>query len=235
MRRHAPAAGGASRGRLLANVLVAVVIVIATLLLGIALFDFQFELSQVVSVAAVVLLGAAVMSALGRAVTVVVPNSDAAPAIVLGLLLPLAFLSNVFFLPELVPQWMQRTGSWLPLEPFVSALVATMTPTKRGWGPTAQDLVALSAWGVGGVIVAVVTFRWVPKAEGRAAPLAARLPPIRRVILIVAVLIVAVGVLAWDRGDKATSIAVLDVKDLPASGVTTAHGRVDLEQLPGDR
>jgi len=182
-------------GRLLSNALVALLVAAVTLGAGVFVYDVEVPLRSVPIIALLVVLGATVFSALGLATTTIVPNADAAPAVVYAILLPLAFLSNVFYPPELAPDWMSRTADALPLGPFVSAMVGATTPTAQGSGVLFGEIAALVGWGVFGLTVALVAFSWVPNRE-RARGSKARLnTPMRRLAIPLGMLAALGGVL----------------------------------------
>ncbi len=105
------------------------------------------------------IVGAASFSALGLAVTTIVPNADAAPAVVNATVLPLLFLSGVFIaLPAGNPWYV----SWRSSSPFTTSPTrcsprtsANRCTCRRG---RSGDLLVMAAWGVFGVIVAATAF-----------------------------------------------------------------------------
>ncbi len=182
-------------GRILSNAIVALLVAGVTLSAGAILYDVEVPIRSLPTVAALVVLGAIVFSALGLATTTIVPNSDAAPAVVYALLLPLAFLSNVFYPPELAPEWMARTAEALPLGPFVTAMVGAVTPTTQGTGVLFGEVAAMVGWGLFGLSVALVAFSWVPNRERTRGSTARLNTPIRRLAIPLGMAAALAGVL----------------------------------------
>jgi ABC-2 type transport system permease protein len=106
----------------------------------------------------VVALGAMTFCALGIAVTALIPNADAAPAIVNLLVLPLVFLSGTFF--PVTNETINRISNIFPVRPFQQAIFTAIDPRHVTFGPPGHDLLVLVAWAVGGALVATRTFRW---------------------------------------------------------------------------
>lgn len=107
-------------------------------------------------------VGAATFCALGIAVTAVIPNADAAPAVVNASLLPLLFISNVFIPLQNAPAWLDTFSKIFPVRHFADALVGSyFSPT--GSGLYGNDLLVMGVWGVVGVVIAVRFFSWEPR------------------------------------------------------------------------
>ena len=140
------------------------VFVIETLLLvvlAVAMFDASVP-ERVGSVAALVVLGAAAFAALGVAVASVVRNSDAAAAVVNGIYLPMAFLSGSFFSPEAFPGFLQAIADVLPLTYYIDLTRDVMLADQPIW-EGGRALAIVTAWGAGGLVVALRLFGWEPR------------------------------------------------------------------------
>jgi ABC-2 type transport system permease protein len=109
-------------------------------------------------VVVVLALGAFAFSALGLAVTIIIPNADAAPAIVNLLVFPLLFLAGTFF--PVQSDTINTISDWFPIRPMQQALLAAFDPVGTGSTPSGHDLFVLAAWGLIGTVVAVRWFRW---------------------------------------------------------------------------
>lgn len=107
-----------------------------------------------------VLVGGASFAALGLACTTIVPNADAAPAIVNATVLPVLFLSDVFINTDGAPAWVEWVGRIFPVKHFAELLQSAFVPAAVAWSWTNLLLVAI--WGLGGLAVAVRWFRWEP-------------------------------------------------------------------------
>jgi ABC-2 type transport system permease protein len=116
---------------------------------------------HVVWIPLILVLGVATFCALGVAITSLIPNADAAPAIVNGVMFPLLFLSGAFF--PVTNQTLVDISNVLPIRPFQQALLAAYDPQNVGAAPTGRNLLVLGIWAVVGVVIAARRFRWEPK------------------------------------------------------------------------
>jgi ABC-2 type transport system permease protein len=109
----------------------------------------------------ILIVGAISFAALGFAISTVVPNADAAPPIVNGSILPLLFISDVFFVQGTTPDWLTRIADLFPVRHYVQAMTHAFNPFDPAirWG----DLAWVAAWGVAGAVVALRFFRWEPR------------------------------------------------------------------------
>lgn len=108
-------------------------------------------------------VGAMSFCALGLAMTVVIPNAEAAPAIVNAVLLPLVFISGTFFYvdPNSV---LSRIADYFPVRHFITAMFNAFDPAHlQGSGLSGTDLVIMAAWGAVGLFIAARRFRWEPR------------------------------------------------------------------------
>ena len=106
------------------------------------------------------LVGAASFCALGFAITAVIPNADAAPAIVNASILPLLFLSGVFIpLGSNAPAWIVWIARIFPVWHFAKGMQAGFLGTAFSW----TDVVIVAAWGLAGLLASVRFFSWEPR------------------------------------------------------------------------
>ncbi|MDQ6648849.1 MAG: ABC transporter permease [Actinomycetota bacterium] len=160
--RGTPLPAGSFIGGVIGNSLVVSTILIAiTLAFGTGVYGLRWH-GHLLALALTFLLGAACFCALGIAVSMLVPNADAAPAIVNFAIFPVLFLSGTFF-PIPGTATITRVADYLPVRPFTQAMFAAFDPRTRGLGFDGRSLLVLSVWLVAGVAVAVRRFRWEPR------------------------------------------------------------------------
>ncbi len=108
------------------------------------------------------LVGVSCFAALGMLVAAIAPNGDSTPAITNATLLPIAFISGIFFADPNPPGWMNALGNFFPLKHFGDAFRDAFDPTLTGpqwhWGSLAYMLL----WTVVAVALAVRFFKWEP-------------------------------------------------------------------------
>lgn len=142
--------------------LMAVLLVVITAAFGAVLYGAALPSGMALLRFGVVLIvGAATFSALGFAITALIPNADAAPAIVNASILPLLFLSGIFIpLGDNAPAWLLWIARMFPVRHFAEGMQAGFLGTGFHW----TDVAILAAWGAGGLLLAARYFSWQPRA-----------------------------------------------------------------------
>lgn len=150
-------------GRVIHAILIAVLLVLITVAFGVSLYGAKAPTGALlVDFTVVLIVGAASFAALGLATTAVVPNADAAPAVVNGVVLPLLFLSGIFFpVGDSAPAWMRAIARIFPVKHFADAMRASFygLPFRFDW----SDVLLLAAWGLAGLLLAARFFTWEPR------------------------------------------------------------------------
>lgn len=112
--------------------------------------------------AAAAILGMVCFFLLGVAVTIAVPKTDAALPIAYGTILPLAFISDVFFSSAHAPHWLYDFASAFPVAPVARAMEACFQPGTQAWPMPASGLLVVLGWTAGAAILTALAFRWEP-------------------------------------------------------------------------
>jgi len=114
----------------------------------------------------VTVLGTTAGSLLGIAYSSVPRTGKAAPAVVTPVALVLQFLSGVYFVFTSVPSTVQHIGAAFPLKWIAQGYRSVLLPEKMAalepahtWEHTRTALI-LAVWAVGGLVLALRTFRW---------------------------------------------------------------------------
>jgi len=201
-------------GRVASSLVLSLTIAAATIGAGVAFYGVVVPARLLPAAVVTVIVGAAVFCALGIAMTSALPSADVAPAAVFAVLLPMAFISNTFYPPQVEPAWMHTVARWLPLEPLSTALATAFNPSRPAPGFAIGELGALAGWGVVGVAATLFWFRWWPASERTRQ----RFPLVRRVAVpvIVVAVIVATTVIWLNRGPAPASAQSVDIGALDA-------------------
>lgn len=150
-------------GRIGSGVWIATVAIAVMFTLGWALYDFQIVWANFAVALLVFFVGMAAFSALGLALCSVVRSGEAIPAVAQAILLPLAFISDIFFQIEDPPSWLETLGNIFPLKHFVALFSNAFNPFHTGavlgWG----RLAVMVAWLGVGLIVTWRFFTWDPR------------------------------------------------------------------------
>jgi ABC-2 type transport system permease protein len=109
-----------------------------------------------------VAVGMVSFSALGVAMSTLVPNQDAAGPIVSVVFFVLLFLSGLWF-PLKPGSGLAQFASYFPVHHFLAAVFAPfdLQPNASPWAW--HDLLVVALWGVAGAVVAVRRWKWSPR------------------------------------------------------------------------
>lgn len=147
----------------------ALVSILATLIMvavGVIAFDVQIVGDKLAAAVLTLVLGIASFCMLGLAIAAVSPSSEATSAIANGVVIPLAFISEVFVIDGDLPRWLDVLGWVFPVKHFAVGLQDTFNPFTPGSGFGWDHLAAMTAWGAVALGIALWRFRWEP-AVGR--------------------------------------------------------------------
>ena len=116
------------------------------LVIGRVGFDVHLRAEAVPAVAVTVLLGAATFAALGMAAVMIIPNAEAAPVVANVLILPLSFISGIWYPLTGAPDWLVNLAKVFPVERLASALHVAFDPLNHGSAWSGGDLLVLAIW-----------------------------------------------------------------------------------------
>ena len=141
--RGTPISIGSYMGGLIGSVIINVVL-LAVLVVGIGMAFYHLHFPyHPAAVVLTLLVGIVTFCALGLAVTVIVPNADAAPAVINGIYFPIVFISGVFY-PLSNGSVLSRIADWFPVRHLILALVTgSRAGTARGCAPRPRGDAAL--------------------------------------------------------------------------------------------
>lgn len=143
--------------------LIGVILVGIIITTGHLFYDVTLPVGSLPALITALLVGCATFCTLGIAITAVVPNADAAPAIVNASALPLLFISDVFIPMSEAPAWVTLLAKYFPIKPFSSALHTAFRSSENGSGFELDSLIILSIWLVIGLVVASKFFPSSPR------------------------------------------------------------------------
>lgn len=154
---------GIVAGRVGNAIVISLLMTVIVTLIGYVVYDVEVPSSTIPAVLVTLLVGAFAFSSLGFALTALIPNEDAAPAITNVAVLPLYFLSGVFIPDTEIPDGVLDFASIFPIRNFFEAIFTAFDPATAGAGFEWGHLGIVALWGVGGLILAVRFFRWAPR------------------------------------------------------------------------
>jgi ABC-2 type transport system permease protein len=150
-------------GRILQATFVALLLVAIVLAMGAAFYGVELPGKTFAAFIVTLIVGAATFCALGLAVTAIIPNADASPAVANATVLPLLFISDVFIPMQDAPAWLSDVASLFPVAHFASALHTTFSPFETGAGFEWKALAVMAAWCAVGVALSLRFFSWEPR------------------------------------------------------------------------
>lgn len=140
--------------------LIAFVILIA----GHIAYEVALTWPRLLGTLVIVVVGSVAFCALGFALTIIIPNQGAAPAITNMITLPLYFISGVFGDTANLPTWLADIGKIFPISHLGACLFQTYSPDSSGaFAMDLTDFLIVVAWGAVGFAIAVWGFRWEPQ------------------------------------------------------------------------
>ena len=135
-----------------------IIVVVGRVLYGVELF-----VDGVPALVVTLLVGATSFSAIGLALTAIIPSEDAAPAVTNAIMLPLYFISDIFIPGDQVPDWINALAAVFPVRHLSNALQDSFDPSLQGSPWPWQHWMVIAAWGVGATLVTLRWFRWTPR------------------------------------------------------------------------
>lgn len=149
-------------GRIGHAIAIALLLVVIVAAFGALAYDVPVPWDALPALVLVLVVAAGAFSALGLAVTGLIPNADAAPAVVNASILPVLFVSNVFIQMENAPGWLDTLSHLLPVRHVADATMGLYARGADAGMPWA-DIGVVAAWGIGGIVAALRLFSWEPR------------------------------------------------------------------------
>ena len=119
--------------------------------LGAAVWGLDFRLDTLPGLVISLLLGTACFTTIGIGITQFIPNAEAGPVVVNLAVLPLTFISNIWFPIDSLPQALKTIAGIFPIKALASSLQYVFDPRHHGAGVSGGDLKVLAIWTVVGV------------------------------------------------------------------------------------
>jgi ABC-2 type transport system permease protein len=142
-----------------ALVVVAILVAIGSLGYGVRLSGAMIGVTL-----ALCIIGSAAFCCMAYALSTVVKNADSAGPMSQLATLPVYFISGIYIPDNVLPRWVLDVAGVLPVRPLAVALQAAFVPATNGGARFAVvPVLVVLAWGVAGLIIAVLRFSWAPR------------------------------------------------------------------------
>ncbi len=150
-------------GSVASSIWIALLGVLIMFLVGVLFFDVGIAAAKIPAAIVSFVVGTAAFAAIGLALAALAPSGNAAPAVSNAVILPMAFVSDIFVPAEIPPAWLRILGDVLPLKHFGRAFSAAFHPAVPAPAWQGIDLAILVAWGLVGALVGWRFFDWMPR------------------------------------------------------------------------
>jgi ABC-2 type transport system permease protein len=137
---------------------------VITLALGVVAYGVHIRASTLPGLILTLILGTAAFTTLGIGITRFIPTAEAAPVIVNLSVLPLTFISSIWFPTNGMPKWLSNIANVFPIRPLADGLQYAFNPHTSGAGLKIGDLRTLAIWTVVGIAM-MVRFLRQPQGE----------------------------------------------------------------------
>ena len=126
---------------------------------GFVLYDLQVPSRSVLSIITTLVFASGCFSALGLALAMALPTMQLTLAVSNGVVIPLAFISDMFMFSGDMPDWLETIGWIFPLKHLTALFADALNPYLTGSGFQLDHLLVIALWGVAGAVVATVLLR----------------------------------------------------------------------------
>jgi ABC-2 type transport system permease protein len=137
--------------RIGSTVVIVLMMTVITLAMGAILYGVHVRASTLPGLIVTMVLGTAVFTALGIGITRFIPNAEAAPVVINLTILPLTFISSIWFPSNGMPKALVEIAKIFPIRPMADGLEHAFNPFTTGAGFDAQDIRTLAIWAVVGI------------------------------------------------------------------------------------
>lgn len=142
-------------GRVGSTALISAIMAVVMVVLGRVFYGVHVRAEAVPAILVAVIVGAGAFAALGMAAVALIPNAEAAPVVANVLILPLSFISGIWYPMNGAPDWLLDVAKVFPVEHLASALQTAFDPVNHGSAFAGHDLLMLGIWLVVGARLAM--------------------------------------------------------------------------------
>jgi ABC-2 type transport system permease protein len=149
-------------GRAVTTILTAMTTGAVLLILGRVVYGASTPLAGLPALVSSVVVGSVAFCFLGFATTGVIRSVQLAQPVAMATAMPLFFISGVFVPWVFIPHWLQHVAGVFPIRPLLASILTPLVSHggQSTWSP--RDLLIVAAWGVGGLVLAIRSFKWAP-------------------------------------------------------------------------
>lgn len=153
-------------GRIGSALLVTLAMTAVTLAFGALAYGVRIPTATLPGFVLALALGTACFTTLGVGIVRFIPNAETAPPIVNIAILPITFISGIWFANQGLPHWLARIAQIFPVHALADAFQYAFDPRTTGAGIRFSDLPTLAIWLAVGIVL-MIRFLRQPLGEGR--------------------------------------------------------------------
>ena len=148
----------------MSTLIISVLQVVLLLVIGRFGYDVTLPHNMLALIVAIV-VGAVSFTAIGIAMSTLVPNQEAAGPIVSIVFFILLFLSGLWY-PISSTSELAKISSWFPIRHMIIAMYAPFDPRRNISGWSWSDILVIALWGIAGSVIALSRWSWAPLRTG---------------------------------------------------------------------
>jgi ABC-2 type transport system permease protein len=149
--------------RIVSAFLIMLAMTVVVLGLGAGIWGLSFRVGALPGLIVTLLLGTAAFTTIGIGITRFIPNAEAGPVVVNLAVLPLTFISNIWFPTDSLPSALKDIANVFPIKALANGLQYVFDPRVSGAGVNGSDLRTLLIWAAVGVWL---MFRFLRAPQG---------------------------------------------------------------------
>jgi ABC-2 type transport system permease protein len=151
-------------GRIGSTITIVLIMAAVVLILGVSAYGLHVRASTLPGLIVFLVLGTAVFTTLGIGIVRFINSAEAAPVIVNLTVLPLTFISSVWFPTDNLPKALNDVANIFPIRPLADGLQYVFDPRTHGAGLKGADIRTLAIWSVVGIFL-MLRFLRQPQGE----------------------------------------------------------------------
>ena len=152
--------------RIGSTVIIVLAMTAVTVGLGAVAYGVHLRGSTLPGLIVTLVLGTAAFTALGIGITRFIPNAEAAPVVVNLVILPLTFISSIWFPPTGMPKALIDIAKIFPIRALADGLEYAFDPRTVGSGLNGHDIQTLAVWTAIGIFLML---RFLRRPQGEMA------------------------------------------------------------------
>ncbi len=137
--------------RILSACVIMLAMTVVVLGLGAGIWGLHFRAGALPGLVLTLFLGTAAFTTIGIGITRFIPNAEAGPVVVNLVVLPLTFISNIWFPTDSLPSALKSIADIFPIKALADGLQHVFDPRVVGAALDGHDLRTLAIWTVVGI------------------------------------------------------------------------------------